>query len=239
MAVREWRADGGPHPLGGRRFTVRAGGRSIEADALVLAGPSPVSADLLRSVDAPLAEQLDRVDAAPLAVVCLGYNEAALAADRGPLDGFGFLVPRDEGTRILGALWESTIYAGRAPAGKALVRVMIGGATDPAAVRLDDAELVLSVRAGLERTMGLRIAPEFVRVVRHRRGIPQYTVGHLARLAHIDRLLDRHPGLFLAGNSYRGVSINACIADASGLAVRVADHVRMTQHASPRAAALR
>jgi oxygen-dependent protoporphyrinogen oxidase len=98
---------------------------------------------------------------------------------------------------------------------------------------------VQSVRADLERTMGLRIAPEFVRVVRHRRGIPQYTVGHVARLARIDRLLDRHPGLFLAGNSYRGVSINACIADASGIAARVADHVRMPHRPSRRAAAAR
>jgi oxygen-dependent protoporphyrinogen oxidase len=76
--------------------------------------------------------------------------------------------------------------------------------------------------------MGLRSSPAFVHVIRHRRGIPQYTVGHTERLARIDALLRRRPGLFLAGSSYRGVSINACIADAPFVAARVADHLRST-----------
>jgi protoporphyrinogen/coproporphyrinogen III oxidase len=205
---------------------VLAGGHSIEADALVLAGPSSESADLIRPFDATLAGLLTSIRPAPLAVVCLGYDEAALTADRGALEGFGFLVPRGEGPRILGALWETSIYAGRAPEGKALIRVMIGGATDPDAVDVPDSELLQIVRDDLQKTMGVRVAPEFVRIIRHRRGIPQYTVGHTTRLARIDALLEAHPGLFLAGNSYRGVSINACIAEAATMAARVADHLR-------------
>ena len=141
------------------------------------------------------------------------------------MNGFGFLVPRGEGPRILGALWETSIYEGRAPAGKALLRVMIGGAADPGAVQLDNGPLVTRVRADLERTMGLRIAPEFVRVVRHWRGIPQYTVGHAARLARVETALAEYPGLFLGGNSYRGVSVNACIEDGQLIAARVASHL--------------
>jgi oxygen-dependent protoporphyrinogen oxidase len=69
--------------------------------------------------------------------------------------------------------------------------------------------------------MGLHASPEFVRIIRHRRGIPQYTVGHLDRLERIDARLRAHPGLYLAGNSYRGVSVNSCVAEAGPLADRI------------------
>jgi oxygen-dependent protoporphyrinogen oxidase len=226
LRARGVRTGPGPRPVGARAFSVIADGRPIEADVVVLAGPASESADLVRPFDTALAQALAGIPTAPLAVVCLGYDEAALTADRGPLDGFGFLVPRGEGPRILGALWETSIYEGRAPAGKALLRVMIGGATDPDVVDVPEADLIRIVRDDLERTMDLRIAPEFVRVIRHRRGIPQYTAGHVARLNRIDTLLKAHPGLLLAGNSYRGVSINACIAEAPSVAARIADHLR-------------
>ena len=222
----------GLRPVGARAYSLIGNGRRIEADALVLAGAASESAALVRPFAPTAAVLLADLQTAPLAVVCLGYDAAALVADRGPLNGFGFLVPRGEGPRILGALWETSIYERRAPVGKALLRVMIGGAADPEAVQLEDGPLIARVRADLERTMGLRIAPEFQHVVRHRRGIPQYTVGHASRLARIETALADHPGLFLAGNSYRGVSVNACIEDASQVAARVAGHLgSVQQHA--------
>jgi len=212
--------------VGARSFTVVSAGPAIEADAVVLAGPASESADLLHSFDPEAAHLLDGIATAPLAVVCLGYDEQALTDQRGPLDGFGFLVPRGEGPRILGALWESSIYPGRAPGGKALLRVMIGGATDREAGDLDNRELLDIVRTDLDRTMGIRTVPEFVHVFRHHRGIPQYTTGHASRLMRIEKRLRDYPGLFLAGNSYRGVSINACIEDAPAVARRVASHLQ-------------
>jgi oxygen-dependent protoporphyrinogen oxidase len=137
------------------------------------------------------------------------------------LDGFGFLVPHGQGPRILGALWESSIYPGRAPEGKALIRAMIGGALDPGVVDLDDEALVSAVRGDLATTMGIRIEPGFEQIYRHRAGIPQYTIGHLPRLERIERHLDRLPGIYLAGNAYRGVAINSCIAEAGPLAERI------------------
>lgn len=134
---------------------------------------------------------------------------------------------------MLGALWETAIYSNRAPAGKALMRVMIGGARDPEVVDLDDDTLLGIVRAELQQTMGLRVAPELVRIVRHRRGIPQYTIGHVARLQRIDALLQPYPGLFLAGNSYRGVSINSCVAESGPIADRVLEHVRKVSRSEP------
>jgi oxygen-dependent protoporphyrinogen oxidase len=220
--------DSGPRLVGARSFAVMSEGRTIEADAVVLAGPASESGDLLRGFEPEAARHLNGIATAPLAVVCLGYDEPALTADRGVLNGFGFLVPRGEGPRILGALWESSIYAGRAPAGKALLRVMIGGATDREAVDLDDSQLTGIVRDDLRRTMGIRVIPEFVHVFRHRRGIAQYTIGHAARLARIESRLREYPGLFLAGNSYRGVSISACIEDAPAVARQVATHLQRT-----------
>jgi len=219
-------AGGRPRLVGARAFSLSGTGRRIEADAVVLAGPADETADLVQPFAPGARAQLRAISTAPLAVVCLGYDAAALAAERGPLDGFGFLVPRSEPVRILGALWETSIYAGRAPAGRALLRVMIGGATDPGAVDLDDPALLSVVRADLRRTMGLSLAPAFVHIVRHWRGIPQYTTGHTARIERIEAALDAYPGLFLAGNAYHGVSINACVEAAQRVAARVAGHLR-------------
>jgi oxygen-dependent protoporphyrinogen oxidase len=205
-------------------YSLATGRGELQADVVVLAGPSNDSAAVVRPLDPVLSTALDEIPAAPLAVVCLGYDAAEIARHRA-LDGFGFLVPRGQGVRILGALWESSIYSNRAPSGKALLRVMIGGACDPDAVAMDDGELLSAVRRDLSRTMGLPSAPEFVRIIRHRRGIPQYVKGHLTRLRRIDTLLEAHPGLFLAGNSYRGVSLNACVSEAEEIAERVVQRV--------------
>jgi protoporphyrinogen/coproporphyrinogen III oxidase len=226
-----------PRLVGARGFSLGCGTRLVEADAIVLAGPAHETAELVRDCSPVAAGLLAGIHTAPLAVVCLGYDQAALAAERGPLDGFGFLVPRGEGPRILGALWETSIYPARAPLGKALLRIMIGGATDLSAVELSDGDLLSTVREDLRTTMGLRLEPEFVHIIRHWRGIPQYTIGHQGRLDRIESALSAHRGLFLAGNSYRGVSINACIEDARRIAGNVADHLRTLQgHVGYRAA---
>ena len=94
-----------------------------------------------------------------------------------------------------------------------LATAMLGGARDPAILERDDAQLVADALGEIRRITGLAADPRFVRVLRHPRGIPQYNVGHGARLAAIDAALRRHPGLIVAGNSYRGIAINACAAD--------------------------
>jgi oxygen-dependent protoporphyrinogen oxidase len=208
-----------------------AGEAGVEADAVVLAAPPSASADLASAFDDALSAELAAIPSAGLAVVALGYHERQL---RSPLEGFGFLVPRGEGPRVLGVLWDSTIYPGRAPAGRVLMRAMIGGALDPEAVHLDEATLLERVRRDLRITMGLQAEPDFVRVFRHPHGIPQYVVGHLDRLSRIEDRLARHPGLFVSGNGYRGVAINACLAEAGPLAERVLASVGRRTQATPR-----
>jgi oxygen-dependent protoporphyrinogen oxidase len=210
-------------------------GSAVAADVVVLAASAADAARLLEPLDPPTAALLRQTPAAPLGVVGLGYAKASLPR---PLDGFGFLVARGEGPRILGALWESSVYEGRAPEGSVLVRAMVGGAADPEALSLSDDQLLARVREDLVATMDLRAEPTFVRVLRHRFGMPQYTVGHLDRLAQAERrLADACPGVLLAGSSYRGVAVNACISDAGRVAERILAEARAQEPDIPAAVA--
>lgn len=227
VGIRERREDESPRRIGtespSRRFVLELTGvAAVDADSVVLAGPAAQSSRLLQPVDGPLAGAIGAIVTAPLAVVCVGYDVSSMMTSLG---GFGFLVPRGEGPRALGVLWDSSIYPGRAPAGHVLMRAMFGGALDPDAMQLSDEELLRETRADLERTMGVKHDPVFSKVIRHRVGIPQYTIGHVARLERIESLLGCHPGLFVAGSSYHGVSMNACIAEAAPLAHRALQFV--------------
>jgi protoporphyrinogen/coproporphyrinogen III oxidase len=196
-------------------------GEPLPVDRVVIATSPRAAAALLEPLDASIATPLREIPIAPLAVVALGFDVAALGH---PLDGFGFLVPRGQGPRILGALWESSVYPGRAEPGHALIRVMAGGAGDPSFVSLSDDEAVDLVRRDLRTTMGITAEPRMARIARHHEGIPQYTVGHLERVAAIEAGLARWPGLHLTGHGYHGVGINHAIANARALADRMLAH---------------
>jgi oxygen-dependent protoporphyrinogen oxidase len=192
-------------------------GAPLEAERLVLACPAWHAMPLVASLDHELAELLNGIPSAPVAVVALGWNERDLA---GVERGFGFLVPTRERLGILGTVFESWIFPQRAPAERALWRTMIGGARERGAIDLDDGALVQRALAAIAKLLGVRATPEMTAVVRHTRGIPQYPVGHGQRLERIEDRLSRHPGLALAGNSYRGVAMNACIREAEAAAAR-------------------
>ncbi|HAM35704.1 MAG TPA: protoporphyrinogen oxidase [Elusimicrobia bacterium] len=187
-----------------------SGSAQCEADAVVLATPAHAAGRLL-GVSAPeLGAELERIPYVPVAVVALGFDAAALSR---PWDGFGFLVPRKEGRGILGALWDSSVFEGRAPAGKALVRVMVGGARQPELARLTQGELLALVREELRGIMGIKAEPVLSRVFFHEQGIPQYLVGHGQVLERLNARLAAWPGFYLNSNAYRGVSLNDCIRE--------------------------
>jgi len=195
-----------------------ADGRAIRARAVVVAAPAFAAADLVRELDAEAAHALDGIPYAGLAVVCTGYPREAVAH---ALDGFGFLVPRTEGLRVLGCLWTSTLFPGRAPDGMVMLRTMYGGFTDPEAVQLDDDALIELMSEEVHPILGIESRPEFVQIFRHGRGIPQYVLGHRKRVEAIAAAEDRHPGLVFAGNAYRGVSLHDCVLSAHRAADRV------------------
>jgi oxygen-dependent protoporphyrinogen oxidase len=195
-----------------------SGSPPIEADVVVLAARSWGVAPYFRDIDRELAGLLAGVPEVPVAVVHLGFSVSEAGAS---LPGFGALAPRGETKSLLGVLVPSNIFPGRAPDGCLLATAMLGGARNPAIVERDDSTIVDEAVSEIRRITRLAATPRFVRVLRHPHGIPQYNVGHAARLQAIDSALRAHPKLFLAGNSYRGVAINACAADAPKVAAAI------------------
>jgi oxygen-dependent protoporphyrinogen oxidase len=132
--------------------------------------------------------------------------------------GFGFLVPRIEGKRMLACTFLQNKFAGRAPSGAALLRCFYGGTTDATVLSLDDEEAAALGLSELRQIIGLTAAPDWVRVQRWPRAMAQYTVGHGSRLQKIMTEAARYPGLFLAGNGYSGIGISDCIVSGGGAA---------------------
>jgi oxygen-dependent protoporphyrinogen oxidase len=190
--------------------------------AVVEAAPAHAAAGHLGALDSGLGERLGQIPFAPMVVIALGFPRAEVTHD---LDGFGMLIPSSEKKMLLGALWTSSIFPGRAPAGQVLIRCMAGGAANPQILDLDDAAILETVLDELRPHLGLRGAPSMIELIRHERAIAQYEPGHLARLREIDRSAHSLPGLFLTGSSYRGISVNACIKEAEQVARDVLDKV--------------
>jgi oxygen-dependent protoporphyrinogen oxidase len=186
-------------------------GSDRETDVLVLAIPAHAQSRILQEYDSGLAGLLAEIEYPALSVVCFGYSAKHIEPY---LDGFGFLVPTREQRSILGTIVDSNVFPGRAPEGSVPFRTMVGGARNPQLAGLPDEQLTERVLSDLKDITGLSAEPEFVRIFRHDRAIPQYNVGHAARLESIDRILDRTPGLILTGNAYRGVSLNDCVVNA-------------------------
>jgi oxygen-dependent protoporphyrinogen oxidase len=198
-------------------FVLRTQDATMHADAIVLACPSYASADILKEFALDTSRALRAIPFAPVDVVCHGHPYPDVEHS---LNGFGVLIPRSEGYRILGSLWSDAIFPGQAPAGQHLLRTMLGGAHDPTVVNLSDHELEMLAHTEHRVLLGVRRAPEFRRVFRHARGIAQYTLGHLERVAETEKLEQQLRGLFFTGASYRGVSVNGCAKGAFRVAER-------------------
>jgi oxygen-dependent protoporphyrinogen oxidase len=186
-------------------------GAEYEADIAIVASPAFAAAEMLAALDGGISGVLQQIPYASMTVICFGYDRKQI---KHSLNGFGYLIPKKEGRNTLGTLWDSSMFDNRAPEGKVLLRSMMGGACFPEYVKLSDDEVVARVRQDLVLTMGIDATPEFVRVFRHPQAIPQYTVGHGARLVALEGKLKAHPGLILTGNSYRGIGLNDCAAAA-------------------------
>ena len=203
------------------------GGRSQTGrfDAVVVTTPAPVTATLMKDIDTQLTDQLLHIPHTSCAIVSLGYRRDQIGH---PLDGFGFVVPRIENRRVLSASFASVKYPGRAPDGAVLVRVFLGGACQSELAEVPTADLQAIAAEELADLLDIRGNPMLAHVSRRPHAMPQYYVGHAERVAKIERQTALFPGLFLAGNAYRGVGIPSCIQDAE----RAADNVFRQKHAS-------
>jgi len=197
-------------------FTLRfASGESRTFDAVVIATPPHDAAALLRDMDLEAANALRDIASAGVAVVALAFRREAF---RRKPDGYGFLVAPGEPLPILGALYESNLFPDRAPEGFVLVRAFLGGVDRPELMTEPDAKLAALACEALDRAVGLKGGPARTWVMRQPSAIPQYTLGHRERVAAVMKRIGMFPGLYVAGNAYRGVSVGSILEDADRVA---------------------
>lgn len=202
-------------------FALVAGDEQFRSGNLVIATPTFVTAELLRNIIPAASDALLQMEYAPVAVVSLGYRRSDVTHK---LQGFGFLVPRSAGLRILGTVWNSSLFPNRAPEDQAQLTAFLSGATDPDTASLSDSALIDLVHRELTPILGLKSSPVASRVSVYSHAIPQYNLGHIARLATIQSELAKIPGLYLTGNYLKGPAIGACIEHAQS----VADCIRIS-----------
>ena len=216
--------DSGQEPKAAR-FRVRLRGprgeETVDTERLILSVPTETAGRLLEPLDLGFAAQLSAIAYSGVAVVSLGYRKEDVGDS---LAGFGFLVPRSSGLSILGTVWNSSLFPGRAPAGEALLTSFVGGATNPAAISKSPEQLACQVHREMSPLLRLRKDPVFTNVTIWQRAIPQYNLGHTARIAAIESLRARFPGLYFSGNYLNGPAIGTCVEHA----LKVADEVRVS-----------
>jgi oxygen-dependent protoporphyrinogen oxidase len=189
-------------------WVVSAGMQSDEFDSVIVALPAPAAAQVLRIVSPELSAELGAIQYSSSITVALGYDRAV----RQSLPpGFGFLVPRSEGKKLLAATFVHNKFPHRAPDDHALLRCFFAGNNAEGVWPLADNQIIGIVRNELQQILGLRADPLFARIYKWKSAMAQYGVGHLERLDRIERLRQQLPGLALAGNAYRGIGVPDCV----------------------------
>jgi oxygen-dependent protoporphyrinogen oxidase len=200
--------------------TVETESGALRARAVILAVPPARAARLLEPLDPQTAELLGGIVVAPAVTVHLAYRRQDVVH---PLDGHGFLVPRAEGLRTTACSFVSTKFPSRAPGGHVLLRVAMGGTRDPGVARMEERDLASLAHEEMRGPLGLREASLVTRVYRWPAATPQMDVGHLERVARVERRLADWPGIYLTAGGFKGVGVPDVIGDARAVASRVAD----------------
>lgn len=203
------------------RWTVQTAGEAYAFDGVIMALPAPQASNVL-GVFPVLSENLLAIPYAGCSVAILVVDEKQIGQ---PVAGFGFVVPEIEHRKILAGSFSSAKFPGRAPDGKVIIRVFVGGACHPELADLSDEEMKQVVLQELNELIGLRGEPEKFLVTRWMGKMPQYHLGHLDRVAVIEAEAARLPGLELAGNAYRGVGVPQCVQSGEQAAQRVTDYL--------------
>ncbi|MDH4115267.1 MAG: protoporphyrinogen oxidase [Burkholderiaceae bacterium] len=207
-------------------FTVtgeRAGTSLVRrARAVIVATPAYAAADLVRAVAPEAAAALAAIPYPPVTVVGSAYRRTDIAH---PLDGFGFLAPAKERPAVLGSLFSSTMFEGRAPADTVVLTTFVGGRRNPELATAGDENLASAVHGELVRLVGARAQPLWREITRWARAIPQYTMGHLGRIAAVEQAERVVPGLYFCANYRGGVSIGDCVKAGHAIAERVASRL--------------
>jgi oxygen-dependent protoporphyrinogen oxidase len=191
------------------------GERTLSATRVVVACPAFAAAEILRGVDGEVADALEGIDYAPLVGIPVGVAPADAEAE---IEGFGFLVAREEGLGLLGCLFMSRLFPSRAPKGRELLQCMVGGVRWRDAIHEPDDVLTRRLASDLEHTLGLRAPIEALAITRWARAVPQPDCEHVGRLAWVRSRLRERPGLALAGSYVDGVGVSDALASGAAAA---------------------
>lgn len=205
------------------RFLLDAREGKYEARCVVLSAPATSAGYLLRDLSWSASEEFDRIYYAPVVVLHASVKKGGVPP------GFGFLVPRVENKRILGVLFSSQLFPGRAPQDRELLTIYMGGATDPEVIDYEDARIFEIAERELKEILRIN-SVEFLNLTRWKRAIPQYNLGYGKYIELAKTLEKENPGLFLTGNYLYGVSVADCIRASYEVAQRVENYLLNRSH---------
>jgi oxygen-dependent protoporphyrinogen oxidase len=195
------------------------------APVTVLAVPAYAAAGMLNQQHSALASLLGNIRYSPVIVAATSLAEHDLAE---PLKGFGFLVPRSEQLHLLGTIFSSALFPGRAPEGRVLLTSFIGGSFEPEVLKWSDDQIWETVCSELKQVLKAEAMPEPIGLRRHQNALPQYNIGHERLVASLKSELQQTSGLFVASNYLEGASLPACIEQAERTAHQIASYLRKT-----------
>jgi oxygen-dependent protoporphyrinogen oxidase len=183
-------------------------GETIDADAVMFATPAKLSADFLEPIAPKVAKLLNQIKYVSTATVTLAYKKEGFSH---PLNGFGFVVPRTEGRKILACTWTSSKFPHRTPDGYVMLRCFVGGALKENLAEQEKEAIATMVKKELADLMDIHQEPEICKVFHNKKSNVQYLVGHANLIESVQQELQAYDGLFLTGSAYTGIGIPDCI----------------------------
>ncbi len=195
----------------------------LKARSVALCIPAQACATLLHRLDVTASRSLKEIHYPPVTSVALGFKQSDVTH---PLNGFGFLVPEVEQRLILGCIFSSNLFAGRAPDGHVLLTSFVGGVRQPALTGKTESEMVGLVLSELRSLLGVRSSPVFHSVTSWKAAIPQYDLGHMERMKLLAETEEAIPGLFFRSNYKDGISVADCVKAAHVTSERVHEYLK-------------
>jgi oxygen-dependent protoporphyrinogen oxidase len=192
--------------------------------AVVLSAPAYATAGIIRPIDPEMARTLESIYYPPVVEVFMGFKQEQV---RQPLDGFGFLIPEKEQRKILGTIWSSVLFPGRAPRDHVALTTFIGGARQPALTEQDDESIASAVLSELKTIMRVEGQPIYTRITRWAKAIPQYTLGYPRILNAMTGFEQNFRGAFLCSNFRGGIAVGDCVANAQDTTKKVLEHLKL------------
>jgi oxygen-dependent protoporphyrinogen oxidase len=202
--------------------STKNGDRTFSSRAVVFAVPAYALAGLPVEFEFPLRSALASIQYPPVSMVFFGYTVCPTDV---PLDGFGFLVPERERRGILGTIWSSTLFPGRAPEGGAAFTTFVGGSRSPEQALLPERDLTASVQADLRELLRVHREPDTAYVRLWEQAIPQYNVGHMDVMRELEAFETRNAGCYITGNFRGGVSVGDCVRQAYALGAKITSNL--------------